>query len=154
MSASLASFSAVMLAATSFAVACGGGGDTANRLTLTNDTCTYAGDTSTSASDTFEAELVNDSSALGAFEIAKIDAGHTFAEVARYVESERQRIAEGLPIAGAPTFMTLGSRAQVEPGASGTLVSSVAAGAWVLWCAQNHPPTDVFLIEPALEISD
>ena len=41
---------------------------------------------------TFEAELENKSSKLGAFEIAKIGPGGTFATVKAYVETERQRL--------------------------------------------------------------
>jgi hypothetical protein len=142
------------LVATALLAGCGGGASSANRLTLTDDACTYDGDRSPPAPETFEAEVVNESSKLGAFEIARIDADHTFAEVKEYVESERQRLEDGLQIAGPPTFMTLGARAQASPGESGTLVSTVQPGTWVLWCAHDHPPTALFLIEPPLEIDE
>ena len=70
------------------------------------------------------------------------------------MKSEQQRIANGRVIVGPPIWMTLGERAQVESGATGKLVSTVTAGTWVLWCSQEHPPTKIFLIEPALEMSD
>jgi hypothetical protein len=123
----------------------------AHRLRLTDTECTYEGDTTFSSTDTFEAEVVNESSKLGAFEIAKLDEGHTFAEVEAYVASERQRIAKG-EFTGPPIWMTLGERAQLEPGETGMLVSTVTPGTWVLWCAQEHPPTALFLL-PALELT-
>ena len=67
----------VVLVATASAVACGGGGNGTNRLTLTDDSCAYEGDQTPSATKAFEAEVANKSSKLGAFEIAKIDPGHT-----------------------------------------------------------------------------
>ena len=143
----------VVLAATAVAVSCGGGGSGANRLTLTDDSCSYEGDQTPSAIETFEAEVVNESSKLGAFEIAKIDPGHTFDEVKAYVKSQQQRIADGLAFVPPPIWMTLGERAQIESGETGKLVSTVTTGTWVLWCAQEHPPTKLFLIEPALDIS-
>ena len=143
-----------MLAATAFGVACGGGGNGANRLTLNDDSCVYKGDETPSATETFEAEVVNESSKLGAFEIAKIEPGHTFDEVESYVESAQQRIADGRAFVPPPIWMTLGERAQIESGETGKLVSTVTTGTWVLWCLQEHPPTKLFLIEPALEISD
>ena len=117
-----------MLAATAFAVSCGGGGNGTNRLTLTDDSCNYEGDQTPSASETFEAEVVNKSSKLGAFEIAKIDPGHTFDEVESYVESQQQRIADGLAFVPPPIYMTLGERAQIESGETGMLVSTVTTG--------------------------
>lgn len=135
--------------------ACAGDGDGGvNRLTLTDDECAYAGEIEVPADRTFEAELENESSKLGAFEIAKLDAGSTFADVEAYVESERERLEDGLQIAGAPEFMTLGARAQVPAGESGTLVSTVTAGEWVLWCAHDHPPTALFLVRPPLEVAE
>jgi hypothetical protein len=125
----------------------------AHRLLLTDTECTYEGDTTFSSTEAFEAEVVNESSKLGAFEIAKLDEGHTFAEVEAYVESERQRVAEGLEIVGPPTYMTPGERAQLEPGETGLLVSTVTPGTWVLWCLHEHPPTAFFLITPALELT-
>jgi hypothetical protein len=143
----------IVAAAAVALVGCGGDDATTQRLTLTDDGCAYEGAPAVSSTETFEAEVVNESSELGAFEIAKLDDGHTFAEVEAYVESERQRIADGLEIAGPPLFVTLGARAQTASGESGTLVSTVTPGTWVLWCAQNHPPTALFLISPPLEIS-
>jgi hypothetical protein len=131
----------------------GGGGGDGSRLVLTDDTCTYEGDATPPASETFEAELENRSSKLGAFEIAKLDPGIAFSEVEAYVESERERLADGLQIAGPPSYMTLGARAQVPAGEKGMLVSAVTPGTWVLWCAQEHPPTALFLISPALGIA-
>ena len=133
--------------------ACGGGAGSA-RLTLTDDDCTYEGDETPQATQTFEVEVVNQSSKLGAFEIGRIDAGGTFADVEAYVESERQRLEAGLEILGPPAYMTLGARAEVPAGESGMLVSTVTPGEWVLWCAHGHPPTALFLITPPLEISE
>jgi hypothetical protein len=140
--------------ATVLLTACGGGDGGGNRLTLTDDSCTYEGDDAPSATQTFEAALDNQSSKLGAFEIARIESGGTFADVEAYVDMERQRLEQGLQIAGPPTYLTLGARAQVSAGESGTLVATVTQGAYVLWCAQEHPPTALFLIAPSLEVSD
>jgi hypothetical protein len=136
-----------------FLASCGDDEPGAPRLTPTDTDCTYEGGDTYSSTETFDAEIVNESSKLGAFEIARIDPGHTLAEVEAYVESERQRLADGLEIAGPPAFMTLGARAQAASGETGTLVSTVTPGTWTLWCAQNHPPAALFLITPPLAIS-
>ena len=133
---------------------CGGAGAASARLTLTNNDCTYDGDETPPATQTFEVEFVNQSSKLGAFEIARIDAGGAFADVEAYVESERQRLEEGPEIIGPPAYLIPGARAQGLAGECGTLVSTVTSGEWVLWCAHDHPPTALFLITPPLEISD
>jgi hypothetical protein len=124
----------------------------AHRLTLTDTECAYEGATTFSSTETFEAEVVNESPKLGGFEIAKLDEGHTFAEVEAYVESERERVAQGLEIVGPPIWMTRGERAQLEPGQTGMLVSTVTPGTWVLWCLQEHPPT-AFFVMPVLELT-
>ena len=134
--------------------ACGGSDAGSARLTLTDDDCTYAGDETPSATQTFSAELENQSSRLGAFELAKIDAGSRFADVEAYVESEQQRLEEDLGIVGAPAFLTLMTRAVVAAGESGMLVADVRPGEYVLWCAHEHPPTAVFLVTPPLEVSE
>ena len=69
----------VALATTLLLAGWGGEDGVGNRLTLTDDTCTYEGETSPSALETFEADLENQSSKLGAFEIARIEIGGTFA---------------------------------------------------------------------------
>lgn len=134
--------------------ACGGGNAGSPQLTLTDDDCTYDGDRSPPATQTFEAALENESSRLGVFEIARIDAGGTFADVEAYVEGERRRLEDGLEIVGPPAYLTLGARAEVPAGESGILVSGVTSGEWVLWCAHDHPPTAVFLITLPLEVSE
>ena len=73
MTANAALAAVVVLAATAVAVSCGGGGSGANQLTLTDDSCAYKGDQTPSATETFETDVVNQGSKLGAFEIAKID---------------------------------------------------------------------------------
>jgi hypothetical protein len=142
-----------MLVTTAALPACAGDGDV-NHLTLTDAECIYHGEVEVPADRTFEVELENESSRLGAFEIAKLDAGNTFADVGAYVESERQRLEDGLQIAGPPTYLTLGARAQVPAGESGTLVSTVTSGEWILWCAHDHPPTALFLVRPPLEVAE
>ena len=146
-------FALAVVVATALLAACGGGDSGRTRLTLTDDGCTYEGDESPSAMQTFEAELKNKSSKLGAFEIAKIGPGGTFATVKAYVEAERQRLENGRQFLGPPAYMTLGARAVVPSGESGTLVSTITAGEWVLWCAHDHPPTALFLITPSLQVS-
>ena len=133
--------------------ACGGGDSGISGITLTDDTCTYEGDQTAPETQTFEAELANMSSKLGTFEIARIDEGGTFADVEAYVEMERQRLEDGLEIAGPPAFLTQGARAEVPAGETGMLVATVTQGEYVLWCAQEHPPTAVFLITPALGVT-
>jgi hypothetical protein len=71
----------VAIAGVAFLASCGGDDPGSPRLTLTDTGCTYEGSETYSSTATFEAEIVNDSSELGAFEIARIDPGHTFAEV-------------------------------------------------------------------------
>jgi hypothetical protein len=131
-----------------------GGGDSGPRLTLTDGECTYDGDETVPSTGTLEIEIVNESTKLGAFEIASIGEGGTFAGVEEYVASEQERIESGRVVRGPPAYLTNLARAQVSPGDSGTLVATVNAGEHVLWCAQEHPPTALFLITPALQVSE
>lgn len=144
----------VAIVTTVLLAACGGGDAGSASLTLTDDDCTYEGNESPPATQTFSAELENQSSKLGAFEIARIDAGGTFADVEAYVESERRRLAESFEIVGPPAFLTLMTRAAVPPSDGGMLVATLRPGEYVLWCAHEHPPTAVFLVTPPLEVSE
>ena len=94
---------AVLLAAFVTAVplaACGGGGDgdgaTSSvagdagdemRLTLTEDGCTYEGP-ETQATGSFTAEVENESSTYGAFEVGEIADGSTLADLDAYIAEE------------------------------------------------------------------
>jgi hypothetical protein len=143
----------VLLAAAAVAAGCGGG-DQHSTLALTDDTCTYVGDTTVPATETLEVEVANESSTLGAFELARIEEGASFEDVRAYVESERKRLADGLEIAGPPAILTNLARVQTSPGGTGLLVASIGEGEYVLWCAHDHPPSALFLIEPAIRGSD
>jgi len=144
----------VLLAVTATVPVGCGAGDSGPRLTLTDEGCTYHGAETVPSTETFEIEVVNSSPKLGAFEIASIGEGGTFADVAKYVESEQQLLEAGEGIQGPPAYLTNLARTQVDPGGSGMLVATLSAGDHVLWCAQDHPPTALYLITPALHVSE
>ena len=124
------------------------------RLVLTAEGCTYEGDT-TLAVGPFSAEWQNQTSKLGAFELAKIDPGKTFADVEAYVESEQERLDQDLEILGPPTWFDQVVGGGGEAGESGMLLSGspLTAGEYVLWCASEHPPTALYLVT-SLEVTD
>lgn len=124
------------------------------RIVLTDDGCTYEGDT-TLAVGPFSAEWENQTSKLGAFELARIDPGKTFTDVEIYVASEQKRLDQGQEILGPPTWFDQVVRGGGQAGESGTLLSGapLTAGEYVLWCASEHPPSALYLVT-SLEVSE
>lgn len=145
----------LVVGATVLSAACGGGDAGGGRVTLTEDGCTYEGDETPPSTETFEAEAENQSSKLGAFEVWRIDEGKTFADVDAFVESARQRLADGLEVLGPPVeLLTQMTRAMAAPGESAMLVATVGPGQYVISCAHEHPPTAVFLAPTPLEVTE
>ncbi len=147
-------FASALFATTLLLAGCDGESRSNMRLVLTDNGCTYEGDT-TLAVGPFSAEWENQTSKLGAFELAKIDPGKTFADVEAYVASEQERLDQGLEILGPPTWFDQVVRGGGEAGESGMLLSGapLTAGEYVLWCASEHPPTALYLVT-SLEVSE
>lgn len=148
---------AVLLAAFVTAVllaACGGGGGGGDgatssvagdagdemRLTLTEDGCTYEGP-ETQATGSFTAEVENESSTYGAFEIGEIAEGSTLADLDAYIAEEQQRWDETQELRGPPAFYTQVVRVGVDAGASSKLPVEVEPGTYALTCFNDDLPT-------------
>lgn len=122
------------------------------RLTLTDAGCTYEGD-ETPAAGMFTIEVENQSSKEGAFALGSIAASSTIDDLAAYVDEERQRIAQGAEILGAPAFYSQVVRVGAAPGVSSLLPADVVVGTHALTCF-NDPPLTALYVAGQLDVTE
>ena len=150
----------------------GGGGNTEARVTtgggntetgttpygllavLTNDDCTYEGDTSL-ATGRFTIYVENHSRYDGAFALARIAAGATRADVEAFPKKVRQRLKRGLAPVGPAPFQALVST-HVGYGLVSELPVDVPAGKYALVCFQDTSPDALraLYLATLLEVSE
>ena len=95
---------APILAAVLLLVTAACAGDDPNRVTLTNDNCTYEGSGSVDAG-TVALDIENESDEVGVFELVRIHPGSTPEELESFVAEEQQT----------PDFVTVVLQVEVNP---------------------------------------
>ena len=127
---------AVMLLAS-----CGRGGGESLRATLTDDGCTYEGDTSPDAGR-FTINLTNKTRFFGAFALARLSNGKTINDLQPYLEKARREFAETgtLPAPPFPRFYEQVVRSGVEAGQNGDLAADLPAGTYAFMCFPDNLP--------------
>lgn len=150
----------VTVAVAALPAACGGdggggegGGEGAMRATLTDDGCTYDGDTSPAAG-MFTIEVENRTEFLGAFAVAALAGGSTIEDLERFVEPAQQQFEQDGTIQEPPDFYEQVVRSGIEPGATGALPADVPAGTYALMCFVDDLPTWRVYVAEQLEVTE
>lgn len=124
---------------------CGGGGNSLH-ATLTDDGCTYEGDTSPAAGR-FTIDLADKTRFFGAFALARLSDGKTINDLHPYLERARREFAETGTLAAPPfpSFYEQVIRSGVGAGQNGDLPADLPAGTYALMCfADNLPMWEVY----------
>ena len=117
------------------------GGETAStemRLTITDEGCTYEGD-ETPTGPTFTLNTENQGSRFVNYGLSRIPE--------RYVDVERERLDEGeASFFRMPSYFGFVAGGGIGAGLSGSaLIENVTAGVYALWCANEQPPTTIYV---------
>lgn len=97
------------------------------------------------ASGTQELTFANESAEQAAFDLWRIDDGHTYADFEAAIAVEEQLTREGKPIAGPPAFVSeRQSSGLLEPGETRTMRVTLRAGTHGIVCLRHfdHVPDD------------
>ena len=140
-----AAFTLMTLTAALLLVACGGGGNSL-RATLTDDGCTYEGDTSPAAGR-FTLDFANKTEFFAAVALARLSDGKTINDLQPYLEEARREFAKTGSLAAPPFpgFYEQVVRWGVEAGQKADLAADLPAGTYALMCfPDNLPMWDVY----------
>ena len=120
---------------------CGGGGGNSLRATLTDDGCTYEGDTSPAAGR-FTIHLANKTEFFAAFALARLSDGKTINDLKPYLEKARREFLETGTLAAPPfpDFYEQVVREGVQAGQSDDLPADLPAGTYALMCFWDPLP--------------
>ena len=120
---------------------CGGGGGNSLRATLTDDGCTYEGDTSPAAGR-FTIDFANKTEFFAAVALARLSDGKTIDDLQPYLEKAGREFAKTgtLPAPPFPDFYEQVVRWGVEAGQNGDLAADVPAGTYALMCFADNLP--------------
>jgi len=139
---------ALLSAAVSLVPMACGGDEAGMRATLTDDGCTYEGDTSPTAG-MFTIEVENKTDFSGSFVLLSLAGGSTVDDLQPSVEQyPRQFERDGSPLPEPPDYKFL-VRSDVEAGATSALPADVPAGTYAVVCFVDDdlPSKEVFIAE-------
>ena len=125
---------------------CGGGGGNGLHATLTDDGCTYEGDTSPAAGR-FTINLANRTEFFGVFALSRLSDGKTIDDLPPFLERARREFLEtgAVRTPPFPEFYEQVVRSGVRAGQSGELLADLPAGTYALVCfADPLPMWDVY----------
>ena len=125
---------------------CGGGAGNSLHATLTDDGCTYEGDTSPAAG-VFTIDFANKTKFFAEVALARLSDGKTINDLQSYLEKARREFAQSgtLPAPPFPDFYEQVVRSGVEARQKGDLPADLPAGTYALMCfADNLPMWDVY----------
>ncbi len=134
-------------------MACGGDG-AAMHATLTNDGCTYDGDTSPTAG-ILTIEVENQTEFSGAFGLVSLDEGSTEDDLQSALDKYPRQFEKNGTLPKPPDFYALRGRSGVEAGASGPLSADVLAGTYAVVCfVDDKLPTKHIYIAKQLDVTE
>ena len=145
---------ALLTAAVSLVPMACGGDEAAMRATLTNDGCTYDGDTSPTAG-MFTIEVENQTEFSGSFVLLSLAEGSTVDDLQPALEQyPRQFERDGTRLPEPPDYQFL-VRSDVEAGATSALPADVPAGTYALVCfVDDDLPTEQIYIAEQLDVTE
>ena len=144
---------ALLTAAVSLVPMACGGDEEAMRATLTNDGCTYDGDTSPTAGK-FTIEVENQTEFSGSFVLLSLAEGSTVDDLKPSLDQyPRQFEKEGM-LPEPPDYKFL-VRSDVEAGATSALPADVPAGTYAVVCfVDDDLPTEQIHIAEQLDVTE
>ena len=146
---------ALLTAAVSLVPMACGGGEAAMRATLTNDGCTYEGDTSPAAG-MFTIEVENQTEFSGSFVLLSLPEGSTVDDLQPALDQYPRQFdrGTGTPLPEPPDYQLL-VRSDVEAGATSALPADVPAGTYALVCfVDDDLPTEQVYIAEQLDVTE
>lgn len=128
---------------------CGGDAEGKMRATLTDDGCTYEGDT-TPATGMFTIEVENQTGYFGAFALASLAPGSTIDDLEPWLEKARAQFTRSGTLPDLPPFYEQVVRSGVEAGTSSFLPVDVPSGTYAVMCFVDDLPT--WRVYPAAQL--
>ena len=145
---------ALLTAAVSLVPMACGGDEAAMRATLTNDGCTYDGDTSPTAG-MFTIEVENQTEFSGAFVLLSLAEGSTVDDLQPALDAVPAAVRAGRARLPEPPDYTFLVRSDVEAGATSALPADVPAGTYALVCfVDDDLPTEQIHIAEQLDVTE
>ena len=125
----------------------------AGTFTLTDSGCQYDA-TARVASGSFSARVANNTADRAHFDLWKLNAGHSYAELLAHVNEEGRRLRLQQPQLGHPEFASLVRSVPVDAQASGVLTADAGAGiygmACIRWKLAEEGPLDMYPAGPLM----
>ena len=157
MKSALLTTTGLLLSTAVLATGCGGGGGDTMRVILTDDGCTYEGDT-TPAPGLFDIEVENKTSQFANFILSALPAGKTVEDVQHAVERAKK------PVAGDGFGMRGAGDARTGPGETNVMHAYESSGRFVIGCWVHNsavwlrqsgnlpPPAALYVVPVELEV--
>ena len=144
---------ALLTAAVSLVPMACGGDEAAMRATLTNDGCTYDGDTSPTAG-MFTIEVENQTEFSGSFVLLSLAEGSTVDDLQPALDQYPRQFEREGTLPEPPDYQLL-VRSDVEAGATSALPADVPAGTYALVCfVDDDLPTEQVYIAEQLDVTE
>jgi len=125
----------------------------AGTFTLTDSGCQYDA-TARVASGSFSARVANNTADRAHFDLWKLNAGHSYAELLAHFNEEGRRLRSQQPQLGHPEFASLVRSVPVDAQASGVLTADAGAGiygmACIRWKLAEEGPLDMYPAGPLM----
>ena len=131
-------------------MACGDWG--ATRARLTNDGCTYDGDTSPTAG-MFTIEVENQTEFSGSFVLLSLAEGSTVDDLQPALDQYPRQFERDGTLPEPPDYKWL-ARSDVKAGASGPLAANVDAGTYAVVCFVDDVPIEQVYIAERLDVTE
>ena len=132
-------------------MACGGD-EAAMRATLTNDGCTYDGDTSPTAG-MFTIEVENQTEFSGSFVLLSLAEGSTVDDLQPALDQYPRQFERDGTLPEPPDYKWL-VRSDVEAGATSALPADVSAGTYAVVCFVDDVPIEQVYIAEQLDVTE
>jgi hypothetical protein len=144
---------ALLSAAVSLVPMACGGNEAAMRATLTNDGCTYAGDTSPTAG-MFTIEVENETEFSSSFVLLSLAEGSTVDDLQPSLEQYPRQFEREGTLPEPPDYKLL-VRSDVAAGATSALPADVPAGTYAVVCfVDDDLPTEQVYIAEQLDVTE
>jgi hypothetical protein len=145
---------ALLTAAVSLLPMACGGDEAAMGATLTNDGCTYDGDTSPTAG-MFTIEVENQTEFFGSFVLVSLAEGSTVDDLQAALDRYPRQFEREGSLPEPPGFYAMLVRSDVEAGATSALPADVRAGTYALVCfVDDDLPTEQIYIAEQLDVTE